>query len=175
MLKYLLKNESAHDNIWKEYQFYGLGSYKLTLLKWRDSNKDDTNSFFDIEYIEMLINEFRVEEFTDIDTNYFNKDSVRDKAILVDEKELHGFYYDCLSSFEHGMWGAIRETSLTKCGNPSHKYHTIPDINCTTTLKSILHDCIMVMNKTVHLLHDIYGIPEHLLKEVRDIEKSFNK
>lgn len=28
MMKYLLKNENAHDNIWKDYQFYGIGQYK---------------------------------------------------------------------------------------------------------------------------------------------------
>uniref|UniRef100_UPI004057B053 helix-turn-helix domain-containing protein n=1 Tax=Agathobacter sp. TaxID=2021311 RepID=UPI004057B053 len=31
------------------------------------------------------------------------------------------------SSFEHGLWGAIRESSLLKCNNPAHKYHCLPE------------------------------------------------
>ncbi len=33
MMKYLVKNEQSHDNIWREYQLYGIGLYKLVLSK----------------------------------------------------------------------------------------------------------------------------------------------
>ena len=29
MMKYLVKNESFHENIWRDYQLYGMGLYKL--------------------------------------------------------------------------------------------------------------------------------------------------
>ena len=48
---------------------------------------------------------------------------IRLKAESVGEKDLFGLYYDYDSSYEHGLWGAIRESSLLKCTNPAHKYH----------------------------------------------------
>ena len=77
-------------------------------------------------------------------------------------------HYD--SSFEHGLWGAIRESSLLKCNNPAHKYHCVPDVEDETRLKTVLPDCIMIMNKTISFLDEIYGIPEQLLNEVINFE-----
>ena len=62
---------------------------------------------FDEQYIAALVNEFKGEEFIDMDTKYFDKQNIRLKAESVDEKNLFGLYYDYDSSFEHGLWGAI--------------------------------------------------------------------
>lgn len=169
MMKYLLKNEASHDNIWRDYQLYGIGLYKLVLARHRESGVSK-ESHFDERYIEILVNEFKDEEFINMDTKYFDKQNIRLKAEDVGEKSLYGLYYDYDSSFEHGLWGAIRESSLLKCNNPAHKYHCVPDIEGDTILKSVLPDCVMVMNKTVSFLDEIYGIPEQLLKEVINFE-----
>lgn len=169
MMKYLIKNEDSHDNIWRDYQLYGIGLYKLVLARYRESSASE-ESHFDIRYIEALVNEFKGEEFIDMDTKYFDKQNIRLKAESVDEKNLYGLYYDYDSSFEHGLWGAIRESSLLKCNNPAHKYHCVPDIDDKTKLKTVLPDCIMVMNKTVSYLNELYGIPEMLLREVLHFE-----
>ena len=169
MLKYLLKNESLHENIWKDFQLYGLGLYKLVLTKHRE-NEVSSEAHFDQDYIEALVNEFKEEEFINMDTRYFDNQNIRLKAESVDEKLLYGLYYDYDSSFEHGLWGAIRESALLKCNNPAHQYHCVPDIDSNIVLKSVLPDCIMVMNKTITLLHELYGIPEHLINEVVNFE-----
>lgn len=169
MMKYLVKNEVSHDNIWRDYQLYGIGLYKLVLARHRENGVSD-GSHFDEKYVEALVNEFKPEEFIDMDTKYFDKQNIRIKAESVDEKNLFGLYYDYDSSFEHGLWGAIRESSLLKCNNPAHKYHCIPDIEGETILKTTLPDCIMVMNKTVSFLNELYGIPENLLNEVINFE-----
>ena len=117
-----------------------------------------------------LVNEFKGEEFIDMDTKYFDKQNIRLKAEDVGEKNLYGLYYDYDSSFEHGLWGAIRESSLLKCNNPAHKYHCVPDVEDETRLKTVLPDCIMIMNKTISFLDEIYGIPEQLLNEVINFE-----
>lgn len=167
MMKYLVKNEASHDNIWRDYQLYGMGLYKLVLARHRESNVSE-ESHFDTKYIEALVNEFKGEEFIDMDTKYFDKQNIRLKAESVTEKDLFGLYYD--SSFEHGLWGAIRESSLLKCNNPAHKYHCVPDIEGIARLKTVLPDCVMVMNKTVTFLSELYGIPEQLLNEVINFE-----
>lgn len=169
MIKYLVKNESSHDNIWRDYQLYGMGLYKLVLARHRESSVSD-ESHFDENYIETLVNEFKGEEFIDMDTKYFDKQNIRLKADSVGEKDLYGLYYDYDSSFEHGLWGAIRESSLLKCTNPTHKYHCVPDVENETRLKTVMPDCVMVMNKTVSFLNELYGIPEQLLNEVLNFE-----
>lgn len=169
MMKYLVKNEPSHENIWRDYQLYGMGLYKLVLARHRESGVSK-ESHFDEKYIEALVNEFKGEEFIDMDTKYFDKQNIRLKAEDVGEKNLYGLYYDYDSSFEHGLWGAIRESSLLKCNNPAHKYHCVPDIEDETRLKTVLPDCVMVMNKTVSFLDEIYGIPEQLLNEVINFE-----
>ena len=169
MMKYLVKNEELHKNIWRDYQLYGIGQYKLILARHR-ANGISVESHFDEKYIEALVNEFMGEEFIDMDTNYFDQQSIRSKAESVDEKNLYGLYYDYDSSFEHGLWGAIRESSLLKCNNPAHQYHCIPDVQDETRLKTTLPDCIMVMNKTVLYLNELYGMPEQLLNEVINFE-----
>lgn len=169
MMKYLVKNETSHDNIWRDYQLYGMGLYKLVLARYRESGAFQ-ESHFDEKYIEALVNEFKDEEFFDMDTKYFDKQNIRMKAESVGEKDLYGLYYDYDSSFEHGLWGAIRESSLLKCNNPAHKYHCVPDVEDETRLKTVLPDCIMVMNKTVSFLNELYGIPEQLLNEVIHFE-----
>ena len=91
------------------------------------------------------------------------------------EKQLYGLYYDYDSSFEHGMWGAIRESSLLKCNNPAHQYHCVPDIDNQNILKSVMPDCIMVMNKTLEFLNELYTLPKSLFEEVIGFEiKSIN-
>lgn len=169
MIKYLLNHESSHENIWRDYKLYGTGLYKLVLTKHRENGIRDS-SHFDVPYIEALVSEFWIEDSIDMDTKYFDKHNIRKKAEDVDEKELYGLYYDYDSSYEHGLWGAIRESSLLKCINPSHQYHCVPDIDNKNVLKSVLPDCILVMNKTIKLLDDLYGVPENLLNEVVNFE-----
>ena len=169
MMKYLVKNEPSHDNIWRDYQLYGIGLYKLVLARHRESSTSE-ESHFDERYIEALVNEFKAEEFIDMDTKYFDKQNIRLKAESVGEKDLYGLYYDYDSSFEHGLWGAIRESALLNCSNPAHQYHCVPDVEDKTRLKTVLPDCVMVMNKTVSFLNELYGIPEPLLNEVINFE-----
>lgn len=105
-----------------------------------------------------------------MDTKYFDKQNIRLKATDVGEKELYGLYYDYDSSFEHGLWGAIRESSFLKCMNPAHKYHCVPDVENQNRMKSVLPDCIMIMNKTLMVLNELYAIPDHLLNGVINFE-----
>lgn len=169
MMKYLLKNESSHQDIWREYQMYGMGSYKLVLKRLLESESLFDNHF-DQQYIEGLVNEYRDEEFLNMDTKYFDKQNIRLKAADVEEKELYGLYYDYDSSFEHGLWGAIRESSFLKCMNPAHKYHCVPDVENQNRLKSVLPDCIMIMNKTLIILNELYAIPDQLFNGVINFE-----
>lgn len=162
MMKYLLQNESIHEDIWTEYQYYGIGQYKLIVERYVQSGKQIENSHVLYDYLDILVNEYKNKEFIDMDTTYFGKQNVRAKAICVNEKDLFDYYYDYDSAFEHGLWGAIRESSLIKCNSPSHQYHCVPDIDDNQKMPSVWNDSISTMNKTITVLKSIYGLPTHL-------------
>ncbi|WP_313070242.1 DUF5677 domain-containing protein [Lacrimispora sp.] len=162
MMKYLLQNESTHEDIWTEYQYYGIGQYKLIVERYVQSGKQIENSHVLYDYLDILVNEYKNKEFIDMDTTYFGKQNVRAKAICVNEKDLFDYYYDYDSAFEHGLWGAIRESSLIKCNSPSHQYHCVPDINDNQKMPSVWNDSVSTMNKTFTVLKSVYGLPSHL-------------
>ena len=107
------------------------------------------------------------EEFINMDTSYFDKKNIRDKAMAVDEKELFGLYYDYDSHFEHGLWGAIRESALISCNSPAHQFHCVPDALVAQSLPSVWHDCKFVMGKILAFLDEQFSIPNKLLEKVQ--------
>ncbi|MEI3613569.1 DUF5677 domain-containing protein [Pseudogracilibacillus sp. SO30301A] len=165
MTKYLLLEEPNHEDIWGQFQDYGIGQYKLIYGRYADEEPTIEGSHVPFKYINLLVSEFKNEEFIDIDTSYFGSGNIRTKFKKVDEEDLWKFYYDYDSVFEHGLWGAIRESSILKCNAPGHQYHGIPDIDNLQKLPSVAHDCVMVMNKHLKLLEEQHGLPESLQEE----------
>lgn len=170
MMKYLVMLEKDNPSIWEEFETYGIGQYKLVLARHRESD-NKREAHVDTNILEAIVNEYTFEEFQDMDTNYFNKDNIREKAKKVDEKDLFGLYYDYDSAFEHGLWGAIRESVMLKCNNPAHQYHCVPNVNDEVSLKSIFSDCVYVMNKTIRFLDLLYGVPKSKMGEVEKYEQ----
>lgn len=50
------------------------------------------------------------------------------------------------------------------------KNYCVPDVEDEIRLKTVLPDCIMIMNKTVSFLNEIYGIPQQMLNGVINFE-----
>ena len=163
MMKYLLDEEGNHNNIWEDYQYYGLGQYKLIVERANSTNIDLSKSHVMIDYLDILVSEFRKKDFIDMDTKYFDKKNIRLKAEQVGEKDLFDYLYDYDSAFEHALWGAVRESSLLKCDEVGHNYHCVPDLDNKIELKSVWTDCCYVMNKIIGILNNEYGCPNHLL------------
>jgi hypothetical protein len=158
MLKYLLKREVEQPKIWEEYKLYGISKYKLVLLKARESNSSGMTSHFSLPVVEMLVNEIRWEEFIDVDLNYFDRQGIRDKSIDVGEKELYDLFYDYDSSFSHGMWGAVRESSMLLCNNADHQFHVVPDIYNNQNLSDVKSGGKEIMILLYRLLASLYDI-----------------
>ena len=133
----------------------------------------ERESHVDSNYLEALVNEYKIEESIDMDTSYFGNQNIRIKAEEVGEKSLYGLYYDYDSAFEHGLWGAIRESSLLKCNNPAHQYHCVPDIEDECNLKSVFGDCVYVLNKTMMFLEEQFGMPIDLKERMVEFEERF--
>ena len=79
--------------------------------------------------------------------------------VLKKEKKIHHSYsnFDYCSNYEHSLWGAIRESTLLKCNNPAHRYHTLPDIDDLQQCSDVWEDCLFIMNKILELLKKEFG------------------
>lgn len=170
MIKYLVSIEKEKPVVWMDYQFYGMGKTKLIMAKYREylGEQELSKSHVDADYLESLVHQYINEEFLDIDFKYFDNLNIKQKFEKVDEKELYDLYYDYDSHFEHGLWGAIRESALLKCGSVTHQFHCVPDVFLEQSLPSVWHDCKFIMNKLILFLNTQYEIPSELLGLVID-------
>ena len=107
------------------------------------------------------------EEFIDIDLKYFDQSGIREKSIEANEKETYDILYDYDSSFVHGLWGSIRESSMLLCDNVNHKYHTVPDVYNKQKLPSILRDTEKSILKIMHTINDVYSLPEFFINKYK--------
>ncbi|CUX72129.1 hypothetical protein BN3590_04590 [Clostridium sp. C105KSO15] len=170
MIKYLILHEKDHQNIWNEYQYYGIGLYKLIMTRERSTPSTYEDGHVNYKYLELLVNEYMDEEYINMDTSYFAKQGIRISAKEVGEEELYKLFYDYDSSFEHGLWGAVRESALLKCDSPAHQYHCVPDYLGKQKLPSVWKDCIRTMNKILRVVDEYISIPKELLEEVQKFE-----
>lgn len=154
-IKYLLKLEQQNPNVWLEYKLYGIGKYKLPLLKERE-NSIQNNTHFADPLAEVIINEIIWEEFLDIDTRYFDNKKIKEKFEEVGEKYLYEVLYEYDNNFIHGFWGAVRESSMLHCDNATHKFHSVPDINFEQKLSSVNSDIYKIMDKFYNLIEESF-------------------
>ena len=159
MTKYLIAEEDSHENIWEEYQYYGIGGYKLISERYIENSPELAPSHVNFQYLNLLVSEFIDKEFIDMDTRYFGAGNIKRKFEKVGEKDLYSYQYDYDSQFEHGLWGAIRESSILKCDSPGHQFHGIPDIDDVQELPDVSSDIEMVLKKHLSVLKEIFPIP----------------
>lgn len=155
-VKYLLEIEGEKPNIWEDYKLYGIGKYKLPLLKERENTDTKDETHFIEPLVDVLINEILWEEFVDIDVRYFDKKKVKEKFEEVREKHLYEVLYEYDNNFIHGFWGAVRESSMLHCNNATHKYHSLPDINFEQKMPSVNRDVYKIIEKFSNLIDEEY-------------------
>ena len=160
MLKYLCLAETNKPSVWTDYQNYGLGQYKLIYKRIEEDNANMSGSHLNVELMKLWVNQQIDEQFMNMDTNYFDRQGIREKSQAVSEKDLWSHYYDYDSAFEHGLWGAIRESAMLDCASVAHQYHIVPDSGDHIRLKGVWNDCLMAMTKILSFLGEIYGYPE---------------
>ncbi len=146
-IKYLILLEKDSSNVWREYQDYGLGKFKLIYKKAQENYKINENSHLTPEILEAIVNDNFDEETMDIDLGYFDKTSIIKKFEEIGEKELYDTLYDYDISYSHAHWGAIRESSVLKCDNALHQLHISSDESNQQSSKSTDYDYIMIFIK----------------------------
>ncbi len=169
-LKYMLLKETEQENVWKSFKEYGVGKYKYVVLKARELDQDMSQHHFALPVLDAILNEDKNEEFTDMDTRLFDNQNVRKKFEVIGENNLYDLYYEYDTNFIHGLWGAIRESSMVSCDNPGHKYHPIPDITFEQKLKNIESDSEMILKKLFKLISSNYEFPSFYLEKYGDLD-----
>jgi hypothetical protein len=169
MIKYLFLKEAEIPDIWKKYKAYGIGKYKLILLKLREGMGNETTHVAE-PILNALVNEPLLEEFTEIDLKYFDKQAIREKAISVGEKDLYDVAYDYDSNYAHGLWGAVRESSMLSCGNVFHNYHSVPDATDAQNLTDVTSDCYKYLIKLLLFINDSYNMPKWYLDYLEEFQ-----
>ncbi len=165
-MKYLMVKGKDDSQVYEMFQEYGRGKYKLVMSKLREKKfTQDDASHINKDVMEIYVNEEKDENFLNISLNFFDKQNLRQKVKAIDENELYEIYYEYDTSYVHGFWGAIRESSMLICDNPAHMYHTVPDYTMEQTIFSIADDCEMLIKKVFVLLSDVIELPDFYTKK----------
>lgn len=130
-LQWLIKCGKEED--FKEYVDFGLGQEKLLVEHYKrisQSDRPDQQMILDdIEQREAWINS-QLYSFllpVDIGGGAQGKDlrTLAEEAGLLD---LHRLAYSPLSSFVHGHWNCVARLNLSRCLNPLHGGHYLPEL-----------------------------------------------
>ena len=160
-LKYIMLQEKEIPVVYNRFKAYGVGKYKLIMAKMREGKYSVTDDAqLHQQIMEGLVNEDMDEAFVNTSFGYFDKTQINKKFIYCNEQMLYEIYYEYGTNFSHGFWGAIRESSMLICDNPTHNYHMVPDYNNEQKLRSIKADCDMLLGKLFELISEYIELPD---------------
>lgn len=160
-LKYIILQEADVPDIYDRFRAYGVGKYKLVMAKMREGKYSVSDeSQMEQRFMELLVNEDMDEVFINMSVGFFDKTNINKKFLFCDEQMLYEIYYEYGTNFAHGFWGAIRESSMLICDNPTHNYHTVPDFHAEQNLHGVHADCEMLMKKVFKIISGYIEMPD---------------
>ena len=68
--------------------------------------------------------------------------------------------YDYDSSYAHGLWGSVRESSMLSCDNVFHHFRPVPDATLAQELPDVTAYCFNNLVKIVSLVNERYSFPD---------------
>jgi hypothetical protein len=148
--RYLLTKNT--DEIWAEYRSFGMSQAKLSFLK--ALRTENLPHFIELDTIGDYVNEGTWLEFQNIELGAWHGSNLRKLAEETGLKELYDSHYDVLSSFSHGHWLALRDSTFEICRNPLHRYHRIPAPMLPR--RSTLPDAVRLANFILSDLNQLY-------------------
>lgn len=157
------------ESLWKKYRTDGVGKTKLAFLK--NISSEELPAYFDTERIEQLANEDMWLEFQDINIGSWANSDLRTMATESGVKEVYDNYYDWTSGYAHSQWMCVRDTVLTFCANPMHRFHRIPTMP-RFNMPSILPDAFKLINR---MLNDLNVLYPNYKRRLRKIETQKSK
>lgn len=149
-LNYLIKRNDVE--LWLKFRDYGTGKAKQTLLK---AEEDETPAhYIPVEQLRLISNEDKWQEFVNIGIGDWSGESLRDRAVKYDFKEIYDMYYEWPSSFSHGQWSAIRFLVFGNCINPLHRFHRTPKL--PGMVRTVKYDLEILLNIILGMINSEY-------------------
>lgn len=151
-LAYLVHEDTP--DLWKRFRSYGAGQAKLALLKMEEMSEAEP-SFVEKAMLEMLANEDYFQEFVEIDLGHWCGKDLRKMSEDSQAKDDYDKFYGWASGFVHGQWGALRDTGLTHCMNPLHRFHRVP-LPWHRMMTDSLPDAVGLVNSILENVEKLY-------------------
>ena len=121
------------DAIYRKYQEYGIGKAKLQRRRMAElAAKFDGNppAYLTkaLEHAHQRLGGDHGEEFVNVNLDAtFAGTSIRQMAAECGLDELYAHVYQSASSIAHGEWDPIDDLMMSRCRNPLHRWHRLPD------------------------------------------------
>jgi hypothetical protein len=141
------------QTIWTQFRNYGSGQTKLAFLK--NIQAESVPDFVNVDELHRYANEDFWQEYVEINLKAWSDRNLRSLAIEGGVKDVYDKYYDWSSGFVHGHWGAIRDTNMTVCLNPLHRFHRVPFLP-RLDMPSTLGDGCRLLNRMLDDLSSLY-------------------
>lgn len=68
---------------------------------------------------------------------------------------MYDAFYDITSGHVHGQWSSVRDTTMTNCLNPLHRFHRVPTVHHSTA-PSVLNDVRRLVHEMVNKVKTLY-------------------
>lgn len=140
--------------LWNRFRTYGAGQVKLALLKIEEMSGAEP-SFIEKGMLEMLANEDFFQEYLEIDLGHWCGKDLRKMSEDSGTKDDYDRFYGWASGYVHGQWGALRDTGLTHCMNPLHRFHRVP-LPWHRMMSDSLSDAVSLVNSILESVERAY-------------------
>lgn len=157
-LEFMVNNESAHPEIWSDFQEYGESAFRKLAgeIDQHSNESERLPSEFDSRIINILSQEHKAERYGEIDFKYFANKKIKDKFKLTGHENLYQTYYEFGTAFSHAYWGAIRLSATYFCDEPLHGNHVSVEPNIKNEQYSTLDDYVYIMDKLIFLFQKTF-------------------
>lgn len=142
------------EALWAKFRTYGSGQAKLALLK-IDEMTGDVPTFVSRETLEALANEDFFQEYLLVDVGHWCGKDLRTMAADSGTKDDYDRFYGWASSYVHGHWGALRDSNMTWCLNPLHRFHRVP-LLVHRRMEDAVPDALTLVNAIMDDVHLVY-------------------
>ncbi|MEJ2248646.1 MAG: DUF5677 domain-containing protein [Candidatus Lokiarchaeota archaeon] len=150
-----------NDEIYQKFIDYGKGKEKLLLLHIQDNYTDVlTTGVEDIEKLEMDLGDPFFIEFLDVNFGNWIDKSARDMAFECGFEMEYRLIYNPTSEDIHGSWFSLRKANLTRCINPLHRFHRLPQKNPPPLFLNPLILGTKLVEKMIDFCISYYNFPE---------------
>jgi hypothetical protein len=154
----------------KNFKSYGEGKEKLLMLHLQDTFPGEKS--VEGRTVEDIANDLGggfMPELIDIELGNWTQKSARNLATIAGMDEFYKLVYDPTSSDVHGTWISVKNTNLTRCRQPLHRFHRIPHHHEPPLFISTINTAQRIFLKCIEVGVSELGFP-NLIKNLYDIE-----